>query len=257
VSALPRDSVATRLVLAMAEDLRLLACLHDRELDGSTLSALRSGGFPDNLALMLEDGPAHAAMELLRSALNELEPDAGPKTMDVLHVDYAAIYLNHTLRAAPNESVWLDEEELAMQAPMFEVREWMARHGLTVENWRVRPEDHLVHELEFLACILESEPTGEALAEAADFLDRHLLRWVPDFTRRVAARCETQFYAGLNALTGCYLDEARDLLSEITGAPRPTLEEVQARIDAERPAEATRGRVEIPLRYIPGASPSW
>jgi putative dimethyl sulfoxide reductase chaperone len=257
MSALPGESLSGRLARAIAEDLRLLAYLHDRELEGTTLSALRSAAFPDNLALVLECEPAQAAVDLLRSALSQLEPDAGPETRDVLDVDYAAIYLNHTLRAAPNESVWLDEEELAMQAPMFEVREWMARHGLTVPNWRVRPEDHLVHELEFVAFILESEPTGGALAEAADFLDRHLLRWVPDFSRRVAARCETQFYAGLNALTGCYLDEARDLLAEITGEPRPTPEEIEARIAAERPAEASPGKVEVPLRYVPGASPSW
>jgi len=257
VSALPRDSVPGRFAQAVAEDLRLLAHLHDRELDGATLSALRSAVFPDNLALVLEGEPAREAMQLLRSALGQLEADAGPETMDLLAVDYAAIYLNHTLRAAPNESVWIDEEELAMQTPMFEVREWMARHGLTVENWRVRPEDHLVHELEFLACIVESGPIAEALPEAADFLDRHLLRWVLDFSRRVAARCETPFYAGLNALTGCYLDELRDLLAEVTGGPRPTREEIEARIAAERPAEAYPGKVEIPLRYVPGASPSW
>jgi TorA maturation chaperone TorD len=257
VSALPEDPLPNRFARAVAEDLRLLTHLHDRELDGATLSALRSGTFPDNLALVLEGEPARAAMGLLRSALSQLESDAGPGTMDVLAVDYAAIYLNHTLRAAPNESVWIDEEELAMQAPMFEVREWMSRHGLTVENWRVRPEDHLVHELEFLACILESEPSDEALGEAADFLDRHLLRWVPDFARRVAARCETPFYAGLNALTGSYLDEVRDLLAEMTGAPRPTREEIEARIAAERPAGANSGKVEMPLRYVPGASPSW
>lgn len=257
MSALPRESLVSRLARAIAEDLRLLACLHNREIDSSTLASLRSGAFPDHLALVLEGEPARAAMDLLRSALSQIEPDPSPETLEQLAVDYAAIYLNHTLRAAPNESVWIDEEELAMQAPMFEVREWMARHGLTVENWRVRPEDHLVHELEFLAFILESEPSSEALAEASDLLDRHLLRWIPDFSRRVAARCETPFYAGLNALTGCYLDEARDLLAEITGVPRPTPEEIQARMDAERPAEASGGKVEVPLRYVPGAAPSW
>lgn len=257
MSALPSDSLASRLARAVAEDLRLLAHLHDRELDRATLSALRSGAFPDSLALILVGEAARAAIDLLGSALSQIELDAGTETMDLLDVDYAAIYLNHTLRAAPNESVWVDEEELAMQAPMFEVREWMARHGLTVENWRVRPEDHLVHELEFLACILESEPSDETLGEAADFLDRHLLRWVPDFSRRVAARCETSFYAGLNALTGCYLDEVRDLLAEMSGAPRPTREEVEARIAAECPAGASPRKVEMPLRYVPGASPSW
>ena len=257
MSALPETPLPNRLAHGVAGDLRLLAHLHDRELDGATLSALHSDAFPDHLALLLEGEPARAAMDLLRAALNTLEGNADAEIMDLLAVDYAAIYLNHTLRAAPNESVWIDEEELAMQAPMFEVREWMARHGLTVPNWRVRPEDHLVHELEFLACILESEPTGEALAESADFLDRHLLRWVPDFSRRVAARCETPFYAGLHALTGCYLDEVRDLLVEMTGVPRPTREEIEAIIATEQSTKAKPRQAEIPLQYVPGASPSW
>ena len=257
MSALPENPLPNRLARGVAEDLRLLGHLHDRELDGATLSALHSDAFPDNLALLLEGEPAQAALHLLRSTLSALEGNADAETMDLLAVDYAAIYLNHTLRAAPNESVWIDEEELAMQAPMFEVREWMARHGLTVPNWRVRPEDHLVHELEFLACILESEPTAEALAESADFLDRHLLRWVPDFSRRVAARCETPFYAGLHALTGCYLDEIRDLLVVMTGVPRPTREEIDAIMANEQSAKATPGQAEIPLQYVPGASPSW
>ena len=242
---------------AVADDLDWLAALHDQELTATTLAHLRARGFPDDLALCLETPRAVAAQALMRNALEALGDDSGPLDLDTLAVDYAAIYLNHTLRAAPNESVWLDEEELAMQTPMFEVRAWMAKHGLAVENWRVRPEDHLVHELEFLAYLLRLAPIQTALTEATDFLDLHLLRWADDFSRRVAARCGTPFYAGLNALTGCYLDELRDLIAEVTGVQRPTRAEIEARVEAKRPAAAKPASVAVPLRYVPGMTPSW
>lgn len=242
---------------ALGLDLRWLARLHDRELDSETLGLIRSNGFPDHLALQLEGTGPQAVLDLLRSTLDELGLDPSPSMLDQLAVDYADIYLTHRLRAAPNESVWVDEEELAMQAPMFEIREWMGRHGLTVANWRVRPDDHLVHELEFLAFILEAGPAPDALAEASELLDRHLLRWIPQFSRRVAARCASPFYAGLNALTGHYLDQLRDVLAEIIGVPRPTPEEIQAQIDAERTSRANCGRSEVPVRFAPGVEPSW
>jgi len=38
-----------------------------------------------------------------------------------LAADFAAIYLNHSIQASPCESVWLDEEGLMRQQPMFKV----------------------------------------------------------------------------------------------------------------------------------------
>ncbi|MGF1548828.1 MAG: molecular chaperone [Thiotrichales bacterium] len=256
MSAVQETGLLARFAEAVAEDLHCLAALHDRELDPDLLGRLLGRGFPDDLALCLERERTVAASALLRGALDELATDADGTAFEALAVDYAAIYLNHSLRAAPMESVWLDEEQLAMQTPMFEVREWMARHGVAVENWRVRPDDHLVPELEFLAHLLESTVLQNALPEAADFMDRHLLRWVDDFTRRVAARCATPFYAGLNALTAGYLDELRDLIAEVTGEPRPSREEVARRIEAEQRRNQSSAKT-VPLRYVPGMAPSW
>ena len=44
----------------------------------------------------------------------------GDGERDELAADFAAIYLTHGLSASPYESVWLDEEGLAMQGPMFQ-----------------------------------------------------------------------------------------------------------------------------------------
>lgn len=249
--------VVRRLFEALALDIRWLARLHGRELDAPVCRHLLSETFPENLVLLLEGESVREAVQLIRNALGELGEEPGSEALEPLATDYAGIYLNYSFRAAPSESVWIDEDQLAMQGPMFEVREWMGRHGLTVANWRVCPEDHLVHELEFLAYLLETGADAENFSEAADFMDRHLLRWVGAFCRRVAARCETSFYAGLNALTGHYLEELRDLLAEVTGRPRPSPEEIEAGMEAEAQRRKQALPAEAPLRYVPGASASW
>jgi len=55
-----------------------------------------------------------------------------------------------------------------------------------------------VLQLQFLAHLFSLDDQQETLREAARFLDEHPLRWVEQFARRVAARCQTPFYAGLS-----------------------------------------------------------
>jgi TorA maturation chaperone TorD len=68
---------------------------------------------------------------------------------------------------------------------------------MVVQNWRHQPDDHLSHELRFVALLLER---GER-REASRFLRTHLLVWLPLFTEKVALRAETRFYADLANLT--------------------------------------------------------
>ncbi len=235
---------------AVAQDLTCLASLHNTELDGPLLERLRKDGFPGGLGLRLVGEEGRAARDFMAWALAELPASLAAQDLDELAADYAAIYLTYALRASPCESVWLDQENLAMQAPMFQVRDFYRRHRLAASNWRTRPDDHLVLELHFLACLLQDDHP-QALTEAARFLDEHLLRWLPQFAGRVASRCSTPFYAGAARLTAAYCDELRDVLAGLLRAPRPSAEEVEARMQ-RRPEPA-----ELPLRYLPGVSPSW
>lgn len=82
------------------------------------------------------------------------------------------------------------------------------------------PPDHLAAELRFLAIACHRE--GEAwqaddtqaaldwLRRERDFLDRHVLRWVPEYCRQAAEMAETPFYRALLALTprACEFDRA-------------------------------------------------
>ena len=189
-----------------AEDLRALAWLHASERSPQMLAELYANGFPATLTLVAPDDPWLRGMDAALRALadphgdddaSDEQPLIPASSEDELAADFADIYLTYALRASPNESVWRDEDHLMLQEPMFAVRAFYRRHGVQAADWRLRAEDHLVSELEFIALLLER---GD-LKEAARFLKAHLLTWLPLFAERVSQRAATPFYAALAGLT--------------------------------------------------------
>lgn len=241
-----------RFCSAVAEDLRSLALLHSRELDRALLQALKQEHREDFLGLVLSGEQGREALRLFGEGLSEIPPELDRETLDLLAVEYADIYLNNSLGASPCESVWLDEDGLIMQEPMFQIREWYARYGIAVADWRKRTDDHLVNQLQFIAFLLEGTPAKTALEETARFLDEHLLRWIDGFGDRIGTRTGVRFYAGLALLTAAYLNEFRDLTASYLGASRPTQEEIEDRM---RPK--TGVAVEVPAPFVPGTAPTW
>lgn len=223
----------------LADDAETLARLHDRELDAATLAALREVGFPDNLALLPQTQEARDAWAAMRAALACIPAPPATTDLDALAAEYAAIYLTGAYGASPAESVWLDRDHLACQQPMFELREIYKAAGLAAENWRKRPDDHLVLQLHYIAHSLRRAAGADnAPAEAdnsmvakpdsldaarrhffpdalAHMLDAHLLRWLPDFAARVAARAAHPYHAALAQLTAVWC------LSLRASVPRP------------------------------------
>jgi TorA maturation chaperone TorD len=237
---------------AAAGDLRLLALLQDRELDRDLVLNLWKDCYEDFLGLRLVSEQGRDAMNQFRLGLTDLPTELNRESLDILAVEYADIFLNNSYGASPCESVWIDEDGLIMQEPMFQVRAWYARFGLQVEDWRKRSDDHLVNQLQFLAYLLDPEAGNCDLSEVARFMDEHLLRWVPGFAERVSNRCRTRLYEGLVRLNAAYLSEVRDLLAEATGEPIPSTEEIDERM---RPKVSVA--VDVPGPYVPGAAPSW
>lgn len=236
---------------ALADDAESLAALHDRELDATTIVALKAVAFPANLGLLPDGALAQDAWALMAAAVAELPAAADAAALDELAADYAAIYLTGTHGASPCESVWLDDDRLICQAPMFALREIYAQAGLATADWRRRPDDHLVLQLLYIARALRKTAAAIDWRAPAGMLDLHLLRWLPQFAARVASRAAQPFYAGLASLTAAWCDGLRDLAAERLGEPRPTAEELEARLRKPPPADAA------PLVYMPGAGPGW
>ncbi len=268
---------------AVSQDLQQLAVLHDREADKALIEALREVEFPYNLGfpplpvealskaniLATEEKPkskneTQETRELIEpqrffaTALEELPEELDQKALDNLAVDYADIYLTHSLHTSPFESVWLDEDHLLQQEPMFKIRDWYKRYGLGIADWRVRSEDHLVLQLQFIAMLFDPEasfaeeiPLQKRFEDAARFMDDHLMLWLPDFCLRVAQRCSTDFYASAAVLTLTYMEQLRDTLAEITLVDRPSAEEIAQQLAASKPV------VEEPITFMPGVAESW
>lgn len=236
---------------AVARDMELLALLHDREPTPELISALREASAQGWFGLKVASEIAQRGSELFAAALAELPQPLDQATIDELAVDYANIYLLHTYRAPPTESPWLDQDKLERQEPMFELAEWYRRHGLAAVDRQLRSDDHLVLQLQFLSHLFDSTHHGKAGAEAAQFMDAHLLRWFGNFAEIVAARCMTPYFAGLVTMTYGYLEDLRERLVKIAQAPRPV------EVVKEQVTSADYGVEPEPMRYIPGATPSW
>lgn len=233
----------------VAEDMQLLATLHDCEPDAALIKSLKDLKFPTGLTLAPDTEWVIDATTLMHHALSTLPSEPDQKVLDDLAADYASIYLNHNISASPEESVWLDEDSLVCQQSMFQVRSWYESHGLGIPDWRMRPDDHLVYQLQFIAWLLNQDDQLETLQQLATFMDEHLLRWLGDFSERVIARCDTPYFAGIAGITASYCEALRDTLAEILEQPRPSREEVEERMLPKRPTES------VPVAFTPGMGP--
>lgn len=236
----------TRTILdAATADLTLLCWLHDREPDRDLLLQLAACPARDWFGLALTGEEAETGFDLLDQFLSGPEC-ASERQLDELAADFADLYLTFGKRLAPNESYWLTDDHIERQEPMFDVREWYAHYGLKAENWRQRSDDHLVHQLAFVAELLRRS-SPNALLDAGRFLDRHLLRWAKDFLGGQAARSATAFYAGLGLVTLAGIERIRNLLENLTGEPRKEYQAVSGVPDSV----AAEGP------FVPGSAPSW
>jgi TorA maturation chaperone TorD len=222
---------------AAAEDLRLLARLHDQEPERATLEALRKSPVQDQLGVILQSEMGREATDLMDQALRDLPEQIDQATLDDLAAEYANIYLTYVYRASPTESVWFDDGGLERQEPMFQIRRWYQERRLAPSDTLKRPDDHLVFQLQFIACLLERVDNEQALRDAAQFMDEHLLRWIGEFARRVAARCGAGYFVGAALLTIAHLEELRDLLAACLGEERPSKEEIDARMAPQHTAD--------------------
>lgn len=224
-----RTEVLDQLRQTVAADLRRLTVLHDRVLTRESLMLLWADCYEDCFGLDLDSTRGRAALTLFRAGLSDIPTDAAQSTMESLAQEHFSIYSDGRLGVSLCESAWADGEVFAIEAPRISIGDWYHRFGLLLEDWYKPSEDHLVSQLSFIAYLLDGAPRAP-FEEVARFMDEHLLCWIDDFEKGVRAACKARFYAGLAALTAAYVDELRNLLSELSDYPRPKTQQIEARV---------------------------
>lgn len=200
----------------------LLARLYREEVDGDLLRMLQEGGVTVSGDASLDEG-----LYLMRRYLASFDASTLDLAKDYAKVFCGAASTNKTA-AYPYESVFTSEKGLLMQEARDEVLAWYHRYGLGRSERYHECEDHVALEFEFFAFLigkyLDASASGQAasaeqlLAAQRDFMQGHLVNWVPAFCRHVNLRAKTDFYRGLAQLTAAYVKRDFAALKETAGA---------------------------------------
>lgn len=153
----------------------------------------------------------------------------GPDPRTELAVDYARTFLAagryEGSAACPFESIYTSEEHLVMQDARDEVRAVYVSNGVNVSESLHLPEDHLSFELEFVAILsdrardcLEKDDEKALLSNLeaqTDFLQGHVLNWIPNLEESVKAVAREAFYPAVMKILRGYVEEDVVFLREV------------------------------------------
>jgi TorA maturation chaperone TorD len=172
------------------------------------------------------ESEGHRTLRAFAEGIREIDP-ANVKTE--LASEYAALFLNVSQRGVfPYESVYTSPERLLMQRARDEVLAEYRKEGLSRIGEFKEPEDHIAIELEFMAYLCQKTADAvkagdraaavEYLQKQKDFLEKHLLVWVPQFCKDLLESTKSDFYKGIAQITEEHLSLEGDTIAELTEA---------------------------------------
>lgn len=199
----------------------LVSRLFQTEVDEAFLAQMRQTPFPASTG----DAPIDRGYTLIVTYLSQHGSDA----VHDLAVDYVRTFIgceNTAYSAAyPFESVYTSEKRLLMQEARDEVAAILKSEGLGVgSDWR-DPEDHIAVEFQYMqvmsersAAALRARREADAwslLTKQRNFMEDHLLSWVPMMVEDMREKARTDFYQGLSYLVEGLLRTDAETLASI------------------------------------------
>jgi len=147
-----------------------------------------------------------------------------------LAADFARLFLSiNKVPPHPSESIY--REGTMMQYSRDEVLKTYWSFGVDKKKEFTEPEDHIAVELNFLMYLcekaIEALNNGDAkearryIQGQKDFLEKHLVKWVPKLVKDILDTGKTPFYKAMAVLTKEYLEmdlsATEDLLKQLRG----------------------------------------
>ena len=195
----------------------LLSRLYHRPADYDLLKGLKEGHFftlyyPFCALPEIKDGLGAMLLDLGKPA-ERLAP-----LLEELRAEYRLLFsCFHQAAAPPVESFYPSPSpsKFTQQMTALLVSEKYAKAGMPDLGRGTWPADHLCQEMEFMARLsqqsanaLELNDLGflnDRLLFQENFLEEHLLKWIPRFTDQVRLAATTDFYRGLACFTLAFL----------------------------------------------------
>lgn len=225
---------------------RMLARLHEREVDTGYLQKLRAMRCPVNTG----NADVDEGYRLFHRYLSRL----WERSLEDLQRDYLRVFIgaNTTGHAAayPNESVHTSPLRMVMQDARDEVIEAYRAAGLEASSKWNAGEDHISLELTYLAIMGKRASEAYAKGKRSDcatllmaqyrFLIDHLQNWIGFLTHDMLKFAQTDFYRALAYLTQGVLDEDRAFLETVLEEELALERELQAQSDAGEALEDSK-----------------
>jgi TorA maturation chaperone TorD len=209
----PDVDVEARTAIEVCHLYGLLASLFRAEPTRELLQLLRS---PDLAPLLIDAG-----FDIEDELGDGMDDDT---LLEQLAVEYAALFLGPGGHISPHESVHADPAGGKLWGDeTVAVKRYIEALDLSLDDdYRGLP-DHISVELDLMASLVGHEARGweqgdlanvaNALAYQQEFMQEHLLRWVPLFCRKVIETSGMAFYRDLARVTRDFLaSEAEDIL---------------------------------------------
>lgn len=154
-----------------------------------------------------------AAEDEVRKAFAFLHEGFAGGMEGLLADEFRHLFVGPARKAAPPwGSVYTDRDCVMYGTSTLALRQWMRERGVSVALDDGAPEDHVGLMLLLMAWLARSRP--ELLSE---YMERHLLPWVPHFLEVVQAETSHPFFQGLAQLTAATLAGIQDeLVLEVT-----------------------------------------
>lgn len=159
-------------------------------------------------------------LKMLGRYLNGLKSRALKQAELELAVEYANLFLGVKGLPHPSESAY--KSGFLMGGSTEDVIRTYRDAGVNLKKDFREPADHVAAELYFMAYL--SQKAAESLANGRkyevgkclqimqNFLDNHLLSWVPSFAENILKFAETDFYRGLAAITKKFIELNKTLI---------------------------------------------
>jgi TorA maturation chaperone TorD len=156
-----------------------------------------------------EEWPFGAAEELDAAYALMQEGLAEDKNGDrTLAREYQRLFIGPQHFNAPAwGSVYLDKDQVLFGVSLLELRQWMRNNGITINEDKREPEDHIGKMLVLMGWLAAEKP--ELLPS---YLAEHLMPWAPRYLELLYNDAAQPFYRGLAGLTRCTLEGIAEAL---------------------------------------------
>ena len=195
-----------------------LAAIYRQELTSELLQQMKAHRFQEvlsNLGVKLNNG-------FFQNSEKEL--------LEKLAIEYTRLFVGPGKHISPHESVH-HKKEGGQSGQLWgeltaEVKRIIESSGLEYKSEFTGMPDHISVELEFMQQVVQREAQAwEAgddetarlcLKNEKNFVDDHLLGWIPDFCEKVIETAEVPFYREMARLTRNFIEFEKQELKKLT-----------------------------------------